>query len=286
MARDETARLRSDVAKATERLAAGEEAAAAALARLNSARTRLDELRRAGEGEAMKRTSAQVKQLEARHLTTLGALDKLRDELAVARSAVLAPLPDPADAIKLLEPDQPIAMLPVRIETRFGQTSTGGSELLVRVYPDEIHSDAHEPELTADELAWGKAFAKETSGAVTEAQMRAWVKLASRFGPRRAAWIAEVAAPLDADGKPLAPPASPPQRGSTWSRAARADALPDEWVLLGYQGGSRVLTHWFGVPVAEPLSVGPSPAARSPTPATTRFRSTTGCAGWSSSTRA
>ena len=28
----------------------------------------------------------------------------------------------------------------------------------MRVYPDKIHTDTHEPELTEDELTWGKAF--------------------------------------------------------------------------------------------------------------------------------
>ena len=77
--------------------------------------------------------------------------------------------------------DQPIALLPVRIETRFvdpnddrtgsiadtvdnaggalvNRTDPERPELRVRVYPDDLHVDSHEPELTADELAWGKQF--------------------------------------------------------------------------------------------------------------------------------
>lgn len=77
--------------------------------------------------------------------------------------------------------DQPIALLPIRIETRFvapnedrsgsiqdtvdnasealvNRTDPTRPELRVRVYPGEVHVDSHEPELTPDELAWGKQF--------------------------------------------------------------------------------------------------------------------------------
>lgn len=267
MAKDETARLRDEIADAAARLASAERESRAAHSRLVAAGARAERLRREGDKRGAKEAAARLTQLRAAHAGTLAEVGRLGGELATARSALLAPLSDPADAIKLLEPDQPIAMLPVRIETRFAAAATGGWELLARIYPDEVHSDAHEPELTDDELAWGEAFAKELASAGDAgAPMRAWVKLASRFGPRRAAWVVEVTAPLDADGNPLAAPRSPPRRGASWSRAARAGALPDRWVLLGYQGGTRVLTHWFEEQVLEPLAVGPSPAAQVPDP--------------------
>ena len=58
-------------------------------------------------------------------------------------------------------PDVPAVLLPVRVETRF-VTTGGRPELLVRVYPDEVHVDEHEPELTEDEVAWGHAFWEQT----------------------------------------------------------------------------------------------------------------------------
>src|SRR6185503_904977 len=49
----------------------------------------------------------------------------------------------------------PVALLPVQVQTRY-VTRAGNPQLLVRVYPDELHLDAHEPRLTAAEVAWGK----------------------------------------------------------------------------------------------------------------------------------
>jgi hypothetical protein len=58
--------------------------------------------------------------------------------------------------------DLPVAMLPVGMETRFVPESderTGdGLELWLRVYPDDVHVDAHESALTPQEERWGQTF--------------------------------------------------------------------------------------------------------------------------------
>src|SRR5689334_588856 len=46
----------------------------------------------------------------------------------------------------------PVALLPVRIETRFADDATGVL-LKVRIYPDQIHVDAHDPRVTPGENA-------------------------------------------------------------------------------------------------------------------------------------
>ena len=71
----------------------------------------------------------------------------------------------------------PIAMLPIRLETRFvrpnqdrsfddtsgtstlfNRYDTGRSELRIRMYPDQLHIDEHEAGLTPTEEEWGKTF--------------------------------------------------------------------------------------------------------------------------------
>ncbi|WP_227376274.1 hypothetical protein [Haladaptatus halobius] len=57
---------------------------------------------------------------------------------------------------------QPVALLPVRLETRFvgpkDDSDAAAEELRIRVYPDQVHVDSHEPELTDNEVHWGRTF--------------------------------------------------------------------------------------------------------------------------------
>ena len=167
-------------------------------------------------------------------------LERLRGELVAGT--------DPDDLAALVATDLPLALLPVRLEVRFDRHD-GGTDLLVRIYPDSVHVDAHEPELTADELAWGRRYLERerTAAADTAGAVEAWRALAGRFGTPRAAWIARAAAA-----------AAPPQRAAAWTRAARTNVLPDRWIALGYRGGQRRFAA-LGRPVPDTLALGPDP---------------------------
>lgn len=65
------------------------------------------------------------------------------------------PTPAPTPA---LDAGTPLLLLPVNVETRFMDPSPGKSELWVRIYPDQIAIDTHEPELTAQEVADGSDY--------------------------------------------------------------------------------------------------------------------------------
>src|SRR5947209_15977162 len=80
-------------------------------------------------------------------------------------------------------PARPVVLFPVRLETRFFPQADGSSELRVRVYPDQVHIDSHEPGLTRDEITWGQHFWEQTWRAGNEEERRkaAWRQLADRF---------------------------------------------------------------------------------------------------------
>ena len=186
-------------------------------------------------------------------------------------------LPEPVPpemAAELVAGDRPLVLFPVRLETRFFQQPDGSFELRVRVYPDQVQLDSHEPELTAEERAWGRHGWEQQwrAGNDEQAQARAWRQLADRFDPTRAAWIARALKPLNPRDRPAAPvPAdlplpkpiqfpTPASRSESWSRAPLVRALPDRWTAIGYARGALVASV-TGRKILDPLPAGPDPSA-------------------------
>ena len=117
----------------------------------------------------------------------------------------------PAMQERLCASDRPLALFPVRLETRFFAQPDGTSELRVRVYPDKVHLDSHEPELHARRTRLGPALLGARSGAPATTGRRsatAWRQLADRFGDARAAWIVRMLEPTNLQQRrssPVAP---------------------------------------------------------------------------------
>ncbi len=137
-----------------------------------------------------------------------------------------------------LDPQYPLLLLPVRLETKF----VTGSKLRVRMYPDEVASDTHEPGLTAEEEKATTAYWTAVSAAGEPA---AWTEIVAKLGAPRAAWVV----------KATAPGAGPYDRRShAWTRAAEARVLPDRFVVRGYAADGSVNTGQ-GALIPEPLAL-------------------------------
>jgi hypothetical protein len=169
-------------------------------------------------------------------------------------------------------PTQPIIMFPVRLETRFSPLPEGGANLRVRVYPDQIQIDTHEPELIEEEIIWGKHFWEQTwrAGEDKEARRLAWRQLVERFDAGRAAWVARSLRPLNPKDRPVPNTEpfpkikfpSPPTKAEAWTRAPLTSVLPNRWCVFGYVGG-KLIVKALGNPIPDKLATGPDPAASS-----------------------
>ncbi|HZO08035.1 MAG TPA: hypothetical protein VFC77_01545, partial [Myxococcota bacterium] len=244
-------------------------------------RTRIDAARRAvAEADAASRRAAFARIESERRLRQLARMLGPRDErllaahreherrsreaerasaaVAAARSGLPGRLAeflavDEGDDAARLDAQFPIALFPVRVETRFA-FEPAGAALQVRVYPDAVLADAHDPLLTEEERDagfdyWRRAPAGEAA---------AWREIVRDFRPPRAAWIVRATTPVSTgpDGAPVFPEVG--LRPDSWDRPPLARLLPDRWVVVCLRGGAEV-ARAVSAPVAEPLALGPDP---------------------------
>jgi len=190
--------------------------------------------------------------------------------------AVAQPQLPPEMLAELCKADRPLALFPVRLETRFFARSDSSSELRVRVYPDRIHIDSHEAELTPAEKTWGQHYWTQVwrAGNDTQAQTNAWRQLADRYDAQRAAWIARLLRPTNPQSRPtslvpadesLSPAPNFPSvevveegKDAAWRNAPQARLLPDRWLAIVQSGGRPVIAV-AGRNIRPELAVGPDP---------------------------
>ena len=264
----------------------------------------------ADEAVARERRWARAHQAHAEdeetHLAALVAARANHATLSVALDAALADaFADVGDdeLLGVLDPDVPLVLLPVAIETRFTYVEGRAADLLVRVFPDEIHVENHEPELTDGELELGAshwtAMWRAAGRPPTEAAERegaAWAMISRALGPARAAWVVAQLTPTNPDAKPTeavpddeplpAAPALPEtgKRASGWTRAAVAGTLPDCWLVLAWQSGTSPIAQ-RGAIIPDRCRSGRRRTARRTRRRRARGSSSPHCAGSSTSTR-
>lgn len=170
----------------------------------------------------------------------------------------------------------PILLLPVRIETRFiNSPVTASPELWVRIFPDDIHANSHEPVLTqlekvAAESYWKKLAEISRNPANLEMETLKkdnWAAYRTILtGAQRALWAAKSTWPVNWQSFMLKPPEAlefpeqPEIKGHTWTRAPRTQALPDRFVFTIYQN-ERAVHEQAGEIIPDTVFLGPDPFA-------------------------
>ncbi len=182
-------------------------------------------------------------------------IDRLADGLLGER--------DPALQVEALDAAHPIALLPMRLETRyfpaFPQTP---DRLRIRVYPDDLNIVQHTAALTDAERAagmeyWTALFANDTA---TAEQIKR--DLAQLAGRNRCAWILRLLTPDNAaqqgEGEADVAPQFPDTPAiDARARQARALLLPDRWCAIGYAAGRREVFRAWGSRIPDELRLSP-----------------------------
>jgi hypothetical protein len=173
--------------------------------------------------------------------------------------ATAASVPASGAGFVPLDAQTPIVFLPLRLESRFERRppnvpSTWRPSLMVRIYPDDIAVETHEPPLTWAEFLAGEEYWKQALADGHERE--AWRRIVMSYPPERAAWIVRLrqsgAGGNFSDLGRIRP--------ATWSRPARSRVLPDFFVARAYIGFNLV-QEVVGKAIPDPLIVSVDPYA-------------------------
>ena len=109
---------------------------------------------------------------------------------------------DPRQQAGQMNDDIPVALFPLRLETRFKTVTTRAGQqqqLWVRIYPDECLVDTYEELLSETELYSARIFWREyfRAAGVEEDERAAWRGLVASHGSGRATWIVKKFRPLN-----------------------------------------------------------------------------------------
>ena len=212
-------------------------------------------------------------------------------------SSVRAAVPPPELLLPACAGDQPLVLLPVRLETRFFALEAHAASCASASTRTRSTSTPMKRRCCRNERDWAEHYWKQfwRAGHDAARERAAWRQLAERYGAARAAWMVRVKAPLNpeqqpttplADAAPLDPAPVFPEvtveddgQNSAWRRAATARLLPARWMAVALARGA-LLGHASGKDIVHPLAVGPDAASGVDAGGChASRRSTPGCAG-------
>jgi hypothetical protein len=220
--------------------------------------------RKSSDKTAQSLYEAKLKALKKDPSVTAESLSQL---LAAQQKADEAAKKSLQDAVKTLYADKsqqslvsnwsakvPVLLLPLRIETKFINLPGRQHELWVRIYPDDIAVQQHEPMLSEKEFEAGKNYwmnffdAEKNAGDQESAKSSAWTQLKNIFGANRGVWIAKQSLPTNWSGRgtltkkeDLVFPAITSFKPAEWTAPPRTQVLPDKFVVTLFKGESKVL---------------------------------------------
>jgi len=219
--------------------------AASLAAQADAAQVTADQAAAIGDRTAYAAALATSSDLHQARRDRLGSISAVDSDLAGLLHALTG---DPCD----LEADVPLALLPVRLETRYSPDKT---LLLVRIFPDDVHLDRLDRGLSEQERTAGITYWTAIwDGQVTQPQ--AWQQLVANVHSARAEYVAFAVTPdLSQRQQPPVFPTTLPRQ----QRAPVARCLPDRFVVRIVQGGH--VGSASGKPVPPELVVGLPPGS-------------------------
>jgi hypothetical protein len=219
------------------------------------------------------RTQVETAPAGETRVNAISAWATARDQVRQAINAI-----GPSALVAAVNAQVPLVLLPARLETRFADPGT--DVLRVRIFPDDIHVDSHDVELTDLELGLGTALWAAPADLLADGETppdpappadasygrRAkWVAMVRLLGGPRAAWVAHATRPAAPGGTgdeqaAQKAPTDVPTKPHAYVRPPVARALPDRWLVRAYAGDAVIGTAWTS-PVGVDLHLAPDPAA-------------------------
>ncbi|WP_027155705.1 hypothetical protein [Mesorhizobium sp. WSM2561] len=212
-----------------------------------------------GDRDELQAVEAKLQQSSEALSRRVGKQDDARRKVADLIDRLHATL-SPETLTGFWSADTPILLLPLRVETRFKD-----SELLVRVFPDEISIDTHEEILTHAEAKVGQEYWRTIGADGSETSRKeAWRKLVEAFEAPRAAYVLKRTKPTNwADLATvgiagLTFPVESVLKEDSWTQPPLVKVLPD-LVALTLSRAGKEIHRLIGKLIPDVVQAGPAP---------------------------